>query len=205
MPVVTAIRQQRQRPDRYSVYVDGRYSFSLSDSQLIKAGLVTGQELAGEELEGYRADSHYGKALQSAFNLLSYRARSHREMIQRLRLKKYEPEIIERVIERLSQLKLLDDEQFAHSWVTQPRSQRRSTLRLRQELQQKGIDSELMQQAIAQLDPQHDRQAAHAAIERYLKKKAQPERQKLLGSLARQGFPIGLLIQVLDQDFSEIR
>jgi regulatory protein len=205
MPVVTAIRQQQKRPDRYSVYIDGRFSFSLTDAQLIKAGLVTGQELAGDQVEDYQADSLYGKALQSAFNLLSYRARSRFEMTQRLKLKRYEPAIIDRVLGRLTELKLLDDEQFAASWVAQPRSQGRSAMRLQQELYQKGIDRELAHSTLGQLNPDHDRAAASAAIERYIKKKAQPERQKLLSSLARQGFPVGLVIQVLDQDFSEIR
>jgi hypothetical protein len=36
---ITKISQQVQRKDRYSVYVDEKYSFSLSDYQLITAGV----------------------------------------------------------------------------------------------------------------------------------------------------------------------
>ncbi|MBI3624310.1 hypothetical protein HY218_01620, partial [Candidatus Saccharibacteria bacterium] len=46
---ITSIRQQTKRADRYSIFVDGKYAFSLSEGELITSGVHTGQELTKVE------------------------------------------------------------------------------------------------------------------------------------------------------------
>src|SRR4051812_27267238 len=53
------------------------------------------------------------KARTSAFDLLAHRARSEREMRQRLERKGYTAEVIEHVVAQLLDMKLLDDGEFA--------------------------------------------------------------------------------------------
>ena len=44
---ITAIKQQVKRQDRYSIYGDGKYLFSFSESELLNSGIKIGQELEG--------------------------------------------------------------------------------------------------------------------------------------------------------------
>ena len=47
---ITAIKQQVKDQSRYSIYIDGKYSFGLSESALIDSGLRIGTEITAEEL-----------------------------------------------------------------------------------------------------------------------------------------------------------
>lgn len=205
MPTVTAIKQQQKRADRYSIFIDGKYSFSLSDTQLVDSGLASGQELSDAKIEEYQAASEYGKALRAAYNLLSYRARSRHELSDRLARKGYDEETVENVINRLIELKLINDEDFAASLLRQPQSKLRSTRRLQQELYKKGIDRQISEQSIQELGSQHDYEAIKERIEKHLQKKSDPDRARLIAMLSRQGFRVRLILDVLNQEFSEIR
>jgi regulatory protein len=202
MPVVTAIKQQAKRPDRYSIFVDGSYRFSLSTEQLTDSGLATGQDLSASELDNLDHSSKAGKALAAAYVLLSYRARSRQELVDRLARKGYDEATIETVLNRLSQSKLVDDGEFVRQWVAKPASKHRSLRRLDNELLSKGISSTELQAVMSELGTDHDRQAITVIIQKRLDKGV-VDKQKLLGYLSRQGFQVSLILQVLKEDFSE--
>ena len=42
---ITSIKQQVKRADRYSIYVDDKYSFSLSEQELLSIKIKVGQEV----------------------------------------------------------------------------------------------------------------------------------------------------------------
>jgi regulatory protein len=87
------------------------------------------------------------RAMQSALRLLGYRARSVQELRQRLERKAFAPAIIARTLRELTRLGLLDDREFAHSWVQARRGY--GPVRLRQDLLQKGIPRNLAEEAIS--------------------------------------------------------
>ena len=65
---VTAIRQQVKRAGRYSIYVDGEYSFSLSEGALLDSKINVGQELTDKEVSEYKQlsadDKTYNQTLR---------------------------------------------------------------------------------------------------------------------------------------------
>lgn len=205
MATVTAIRQQTKNLDRFSIFLDGKYAFSLSARQLTENGLASGQELSGDEIEAYEGRSQAGKALQSAYRLLSYRSRSIKELSQRLERKGYDQATIDQVVERLKELGLLDDDDFASSWLAQPKSRQRSLRRLNQELRAKGVDKEAVEQNLAELPQDHERDAIRALIIKRRNKNTPVTKEQLLGYLVRQGFRLSLVLDVLNQDFTEVR
>lgn len=48
---ITSIKQQVKRADRYSIYVDDKYSFSLSEQELLSIKIKVGQEVTKLELK----------------------------------------------------------------------------------------------------------------------------------------------------------
>jgi regulatory protein len=127
----------------------------------------------------------------AAWRLLSVRARSRRELEQRLRRKGFEPDAVERELDRLQELGYLDDAAFAGAWIAsrQTGSSPRSTRALTAELRAKGIDAETLQPALAEID---DRAAATVAAYRQagrLRSLPYPEfRKRLYAFLQRRGF-----------------
>ena len=204
MASVTAIKQQLKRPDRFSVYLDGKYGFSLSSQQLAGSELASGQILDDDQVALFRQLSEVGKALQAAYNLISYRGRSQKELNDRLGRKGYGETVITAVIDRLVQLKLVDDEDFTRSWVSQTKSATRSRRRLQQELRQKGVEPELVKTQMDEIGEGHDEEAIKTLIERRLNKNTAPDRRKLVAYLTRQGFAVGLVLQMINEQFSEV-
>jgi len=81
--------------------------------------------------------------LDAALRFLEARQRSVAEVRRRLTTAGYREDLVTGAIERLGELGMLDDEAFATQWVeSRDRARPRGERALRQELRQKGIDSE---------------------------------------------------------------
>ena len=81
--------------------------------------------------------------LEAALRFLEARQRSVAEVRRRLTTAGYREELITAALERLGELGVLDDGAFASLWVeSRDRARPRGERALRQELRQKGIDSE---------------------------------------------------------------
>lgn len=183
---ITAIKQQVKRADRYSVYLDGKYTFSLGESQLLDIGLKLGQEITSEELDKLHADSVYGKLYDRILNLLSIRPRSEWELRDYLKRKKAEPEIIDSLLNALSKLGYVDDEKFATRWLENRRLLKSvSKRKLQQELRQKRIEDTIITKVL-QEDETDERETLRSIVEK--KRSRYPDQLKLMQYLARQGF-----------------
>lgn len=88
------------------------------------------------------------KAQRTAFNLLARREHSAFELIQKLKLRGYSQIIINTVLNKLQQQKLQSDTRFAENYVHARVNKGYGPLRIQQELQQRGITSELINDAL---------------------------------------------------------
>ncbi|MBN2830725.1 MAG: regulatory protein RecX [Candidatus Omnitrophica bacterium] len=86
-----------------------------------------------------------------AFFLLKYRALSEKELIQRLKRKKFPEEEIKKVISFLKERGFIDDIAFAKVWVSCRLSRSFGLNRITQELKLKGINREVLEERIAQV------------------------------------------------------
>src|SRR4051794_35974779 len=110
---ITAIKQQVRQQGRYSIYVEGEYSFSLSDTALLESRLVPGQELTGEEIKRLKQLSGDDKLSGMALRYAAMRPRSTWEMESYLQRKKAPPLLAQQILSKLRKLRLLDDKSFA--------------------------------------------------------------------------------------------
>jgi regulatory protein len=185
---VTSIKPQVKRTNRYSIFIDGKYSFSLSEAELIDLSLRVGQELETKDIDKLNSEVVYGNARNQCFKLLSYRARSTGEIRDYLKRKKYENEIIDRVVDFLTDRAFLNDEQFARQWIDNRLSIKQSSVRqIKMELRQKKVSSDIIDKVITDL-PIDESKILEQLI---AKKRTQPKYQediKLMQYLGRKGF-----------------
>jgi len=147
MGKITALKVQKNNPNRVSVYLDNEYAFGLS--RIVAAWLKVGMDLSGEKIATLQAQDAFEVAYQQALHFISYRPRSEMEVRQKLAEKGADDLQIERVIGRLKDSRLVGDEQFARTWVDNRSAFRpRSHRMLRYELRQKGVEDEFIQNAL---------------------------------------------------------
>jgi regulatory protein len=198
---ITNITQQVKRKDRYSVYVDGKYAFSLSESGLLEQGLATGQEFDKIKLDELRKASGADKAYGNALRYVAMRPRSEWELQTYLKRKNVEEPVAKQITERLQNARLLDDLAFARAWVNNRRLLKSiSQRKLRLELKQKHISETIADQVLSE-DKTDERDSIRELVAK--KRHRYPDRIKLMQYVARQGFRYDDIKSVLEERAEE--
>jgi regulatory protein len=149
----------------------------------------------------------YDKYLKFILNFLSYRQRSEKEIRDKLTEREASPEITSQIITFLQQHKLLDDKEFARSWVRSRQSFRPKSKRaIKMELLKKGIAPETAEEALEGNEDEEGindtEQALKLIQKRIIRYKGLPKPelyQKLGGFLARRGFSWETIKTCIDQ------
>jgi regulatory protein len=185
---ITDLKTQKRNKQRVSIYLDGEYAFRLS--RIVAAWLRVGQELTEEDIEKLKGKETAEATLQQALRFLNYRTRSEAEVRRNLEEHQFPEEYISETLERLRQNGLLNDHQFAQTWV-----ENRSTFRPRSrkalsiELRKRGLADHDIAEAVENID---DEKMAYQAALKHAHKLPDDDwtnfRQKMIGFLARRGF-----------------
>ena len=186
---ITAI-ERLKRKRRYEVRIDHVLVVPLSPEVLAQANLRTGQEISDAQIEAIEEAEARHSALASALRLLAYRPRSEKEMRQALNRRKVRPDLVDATVNRLCELRLLDDREFARSYVdlkdrTSPRSRRM----LRSELLSRGLDAASLDEPLSGVDDEDAAYRAGAKKARSLSNTEYADFRRRLGDyLLRRGF-----------------
>lgn len=204
MKKVTSLKQQQRNKERVSVFLDDAFAFGLP--MMVAAELRLGQMLSEEKIADLLERATVEAAKSSALNFVSYRPRSSAEIRRNLQKKAFEEPAIEQAIAWLKQIDMLDDVKFAQYWIDQRESFKpRSHMALRMELRQKGIDSEIIDETLREID--EETSARRAAEKRVSRLEHLPEDQfrlKLMRHLQSRGFRYGVIREVTDALWQEL-
>ncbi len=147
-------------------------------------------------------EKFYNKALK----FLSYRPRSEKEIIDKLKSKKASDEVIKKVIKKLKEYKFLDDLEFVRWWIEQRTKMNPKGLRLiKIELKRKGIDDKLIEKI--NLKDRNDlklvKGLVEKRIERYKKMGKWEVYPKLVRYLSSRGFSYDVIKESIDELFKK--
>lgn len=201
---ITSIKQQVKRPDRYSIFVDGKYEFSLSDTALLESKLATGQELTKGQVREYKQLSADDKLYNLTLRYVVLRPRSRWEIEFYLERKKASPALTELILNKLSIIGLIDDEKFAQAYVNDRRLLRPASRRkMVNELRKKRVAGDTIEKTVG-ASQEEEQTALQAIIEsRRRQAKYRDDDLKLMQYLARQGFNYGDIKAALQSDTSD--
>lgn len=185
---ITAIKQQIKNPERVSIFVDNKYSFSLTLDELIKHKIKNNDELSAGEVKKFKKISEDGKLRQRALEWLLNRPHSVKEFRDYMYRKKADPELTDALITEFSEKKYLDDEKFS-SWFIELQGRRgKSNRGLSAELFKKGISREVADRV---LEEEKDNETARLKIligKKSNMPKYKNDSMKLAKYLTSQGF-----------------
>src|SRR3989344_8219275 len=149
MTQITSIKQQVKNPERVSVFVDGKYEFSLSLDELLQQKLKNGDELTRADVKRLKKVSTDGKLKLRAMEWLLNRPHSTREFRLYLFRKKAEPELIEAFVKEFSEKDYLNDRKFGEWFIELQKRRAKSNRAMRSELFKKGLSRELVDELLA--------------------------------------------------------
>jgi regulatory protein len=200
---ITAIEPQVRDPARVSVYVDGEFAVGVHSEVAAAVGLRVGQAVSVPDLQALARAEERRRARDSALALLGYRARSREELRRRLDRKGYAPEVVEETVASLERSGLINDAEFSQAWVRQRTGARpMGPRRLAAELRQKGVEREIVQEALEAVDPERELDLAltvgRQKVEQMRGEDPRSARRKLASALMRRGFSWEVSARVLD-------
>lgn len=145
MGVITDIKQNRSNK-KFSVFVDDEFVFSITDVDVLYYKLSIGDAILQPKLDKIREEVVLTKAKEKAAKYVSYKSRTEKEVRTKLQEEAYTEDIIEEVMAVLLKYGYVDDEKYAQSYVKAKHNY--GALRLRYELQQRGVSSQIISEAL---------------------------------------------------------
>ena len=201
---ITSIERQAKRSDRYSVFLDGEFAFGIHEDVLIKSGIAKGDLLNETQIENIIEKETRRKAKEKSFRLLSVRARSRKELVDRLKMAKFSQPVIDSVLEDLEKLNLINDSDFAKIYarsrmVTRPAGE----FLLRQELKQKGVSEKDVESGVEEAYREKSEQtlARELAVKRKKRLASVEEtkaKKRMSDFLLRRGFSWDIVKDIIE-------
>ena len=141
---------------------------------------------------------------------LSMASRTRAQLATVLARKGIEEDVAIDVLDRLEDVRLIDDAAYAEAWVHSRHASRGLARRaLGHELRQRGVAEPLVAEALESVSVDDEQLAARALVDRKLSSTAslgvQTRIRRLVAMLARKGYPGGLAMRVVREALADER
>lgn len=194
MKKITKIEVQQKNKDRFNIYLDEKYEFSLSSEVILKYNLKVKSELEDDFITDVLKAEEVARAFNYCLLLLGRSPKSEHEIRKKLTSKEYDDDTVENVIERLYSYKYLDDNDYSERFINNKINfSKDGKLKIKQALYLKGVDKSIINDKLKEIidDNEELKRATELAKkklrtmkdEEYIKK-----RSKLYNFIVRKGF-----------------
>ncbi|MCC6422590.1 MAG: RecX family transcriptional regulator [Phycisphaerales bacterium] len=205
MPILTRMTEQKRRPNRRNIHLDGRFAFGVNLNVVAQFHLKEGMELTDQQVLDIQRGEVRQECMDKALRFLERRLYSRHELHTRLTRGEYGPAVIEEVLNDLQRLGYVDDERFARTKaLSAAQHKHHGKRRAMLELIKSGVDRTTADRALETVYEVHD----SMATARQLAKKKAPSlrrldplaaRRRLAGMLLRRGFDYETVRPVIDE------
>src|SRR5829696_7745400 len=205
MPIVTTISEQKRRPNRRNVYLDGAFAFGCNLNVVAKFRLREGMTLSEEQVRQIQLGEVKQECFDKAMDALSSRLHSRAELRKKLMRREYGDAVVDAVLEDLARLGYLDDERFAKTKaLSAAQHKHHGRRRAFMELIKSGVKGDVADKALTDVYAEHDstavaRELARKQLPRLQKLEPMVARRRLVGMLQRRGFDYDAIKPVVDE------
>jgi regulatory protein len=141
--------------------------------------------------------------------LLTAKARTRSELAGQLKKRGYSDDVSRRVLDRLAEVGLVDDADFAEQWVQSRRANASKGKRaLAAELRTKGVDDDVIAATLDGIDAGAERERAEQLVRGKLRRERLKEdddarvMRRLVGMLARRGYSQSMAVDVVSTELA---
>jgi regulatory protein len=185
---------------RRLVFDDGLDPRMTSAAAVKELGLVPEMDISREAVERSLSEVEPALAKDRALRLLGYREHSAAELRRKLLENGYPHDLSHAITQRYVDVELVDDRRFASSWTRSRVAAGYGSRRIKQELVQRGIDPELIDEVMADaIDPDDEVARARRALGRRAAVN-RAGRDKLVRRLVSRGFSLSVALRALETD-----
>lgn len=193
MSIITKIEEQKNKA-RVNIFVDEAFFCGLNKETALLFKLKVNKEVNEEQLKNAIFESEVRSAFDKCLDYLGRQMYSKKSLIDKLLLKGFSKEVIDKVISKLEEYRYVDDELYAKQFVLH--NSKKSKKQIRDKLQQKGVSREIITTVLEENRDGDEYEICLLQAQKYTKNKqidTQKDLQKIYASLARKGFDFGTI------------
>lgn len=168
MAEITAITPQKKDKSRCNIEVDGKFYCGMKLDTVLVNGLKAGVSVDPDYLSQLQLESEKLTALDKALKHIAVSMKTEKEVRTFLKSKGYLEDVTNYVLSKMKEYGFVDDETYASSYV-EGASKRKGSRLIQLELRQKGIDGQIIEDALSSLSD--ETQSAKRCLEKYLRGK----------------------------------
>lgn len=185
-----------------ALYIDGEFAMNLDTQTLLENRFDVGRDIDDEELHEIISLSNERRAKEKALWLISYRDHSKKELADKIR-RTCDEDSAQKAVDRLEELGLVNDEGFARRYAEQLIFSKHMSKRgVSYELSRKGIDKELAQEILEDIDVDENEEIKAVLEKKYRNLDDEKTRRRAVAALQRLGYGWDSIRRAMD-DYSD--
>lgn len=203
--IVTGIEEISK--SKCKIFIEGEFAFALYKGELSAYQIKKGKEITKEAYQELTTQVLPKRAKLRVMNLLKARTYTEEELRRKLKLGFYSERHIEEALDYVKSYGYVNDLAYAMDFIRY-RAESLSKKQIQNKLLQKGVQKEIVENALLECEKEGTMIEEMKQISAYLEKKQYSpetcdykEKQKLIAALYRRGFSINSINQVMKSDF----
>jgi SOS response regulatory protein OraA/RecX len=157
MPSITKISEQRRRPNRRNVHLDGVFAFGCNLNVIARFRLREGMNLSDDQVLAIQQGEVRQECFDQALKFLQLRLQSRSEIIKKLNRREYGQATVVSVADQLVELGYLDDARFAKTRaLSASRHKHHGRRRAKIELMKAGIGGDIAERQTSRMQSIYD-------------------------------------------------
>ena len=205
MAIITKIEIQKRNKERVNLFLDGEYAFSISTELVYKEGLKTKDEIDSDKLKIIADHESQIRCKNSALRIIEKSCKTEKEVRDKLILKGYEDNSINKSIEFLKEYNFINDSNYTKAFI-RDKLKSQGSQKIKYTLIQKGISKENIDEELSNLNKESEKSTAFNMAKKKFDiiKKKESDNYKISGKLYRYLISKGYEYDVTSEVVKEI-
>ena len=146
---ITSVEKIKKSKEKFSVYIDGRFSFSIAEDDYLSLHLYDKSELSQDEIDYIKNTINFRAAKNYALKYLSYKLRTEKEVRMKLQDDGFHSDSNEKALEELTALGYINNKIFVQKYVyDRSKLKPKSKKLIKMELLGKGIQEDIIDEVL---------------------------------------------------------
>ncbi|GAB4369816.1 MAG: hypothetical protein Kow0042_11710 [Calditrichia bacterium] len=207
MPRITHMYMRKGKPERFVVTIDDDQEIIFTPETILKYVLASDKEFSDREFLQILEEDSVRQAKDQAMRYLAIRPHSRLELVKKMRTKGYRYEVINRALDELEKLDLVNDSEFARLFIQNELKLRPvARVMLQQKLAARGIDREIYLPLLQEMySEEMELKLVRELTQKFLQSPSRQAdrkvKEKLVRHLQNKGFQWDHIQQALEEFF----
>ncbi|AGF57932.1 recombination regulator RecX [Clostridium saccharoperbutylacetonicum] len=205
MAIITKIEVQKRNKERVNLFLDGEYALSISAELVYKEHLKVKDNIDYDKLKLLAEKEGFAKCKESALRIVERNYKTEKQVREKLKLKGYEENAIDYSIEFLKEYNFINDNYYASAFIND-KSNSMGSQKIKYNLIQKGVSKEIIEEALANVNKENERDIALEIAKKKLVviKKKENDNYKISGKLYRYLISKGYEMDIVSDVVKEV-